>query len=125
MLPLEVEPVVTHTKDSNTEGIDELLDVVVEESVGDGGVVLDSFGASRAGVWIVWTDEAGKFWPLEVCCTMSEEDCGQAQCVHHGDESTSLLESALPCTTQTGGIVQDTVGEFLPFLTDHSSQLFN
>ena len=46
MLPLEAEPVVTGTKDSGVEGIDELDDAVVEEPVSDGGVLLDGFVAS-------------------------------------------------------------------------------
>ena len=45
------------TKNSNIKGIDELHDAVVEEPVSDGGVLLDSFIASRAGLWIIRTDE--------------------------------------------------------------------
>ena len=40
---------------------------------------------------------------------MSEEDCGETQCVNHGDESTALPEPILLRATQTGSIVQYTV----------------
>ena len=46
MLPLEMEAVVTGTKDSNIEGIKEFDDALVEEPVCDSEVLLDSFVAS-------------------------------------------------------------------------------
>ena len=85
MLPLKAEPVVAGTKDSGVESINELDNTVVEEPVSDGGVLLDCFVTRRAGVRILRTDEACQFWPLEVCCTVSEEYCGQTECVHHGN----------------------------------------
>ena len=72
MLPLEAERVVGGTKDSSVEGINELYDKFIAEPVSDGRVLLDCFVAGRAGVSIVRTDEAWKFWPLEVCCTHGE-----------------------------------------------------
>ena len=46
MLPLEAEPVVRGTKDSNIEGINEFYDALVEEPVSNGGVLLNGFVAS-------------------------------------------------------------------------------
>ena len=46
MLPLEAEPVVSGTKDSSVESIDEFDDTLVEEPVSDGGVLLDGFTTS-------------------------------------------------------------------------------
>ena len=48
MLPLKVEPVVRGTKDSTVEGINELLDALIKEPVGSGGVLSDCFVASNA-----------------------------------------------------------------------------
>ena len=48
MLPLKVEPVVSGTKDSTVEGINELLDALIKEPVGNGGVLSDCFVASNA-----------------------------------------------------------------------------
>ena len=69
MLPLKAEPVVTGTKDSNIEGID---DAVVEEPVSDSWVLLDSFVPNRFCQLEVCCDGAGKFCQLEVCCAVGE-----------------------------------------------------
>ena len=42
---------------------------------------------------------------------MSEEDGGQTQCVNHEEEATPLTLPVLLCATQTGGVVEHSVGE--------------
>ena len=41
-------------------------------------------------------DEACQLWPLQVSCTLGEEDGGKAQRVDHGDESVALFEPVQP-----------------------------
>ena len=55
MLPLKVEPVVSGSKDSDIDCIDEVLDVVIEAPISNGRVLLDCFAALRAGGRIIWT----------------------------------------------------------------------
>ena len=50
VLPLEPQPVVSSSKDSGVEGLEELHDSMVEEPVGEGWVVDDSLGAGSPGV---------------------------------------------------------------------------
>ena len=54
---------------------------------------------------------------------MSEEDGGKTQCVLHGGEVTPLMLPVLLGATQTGGIVEHSVGEGLPLSPHHVSQL--
>ena len=78
---------------------------------------MDCYVANRAGVNIVRTDEACKFKPLEVCCNVSEEDCGQTKHIHHGNEPTSVLEPVLPGSLQSDSVMQGVVGKcfYQPF----------
>ena len=89
---------------------------MVEEPVGEGWVVDDSLGAGCPGVG---ADELSQLWPLEVCCTVSEEDSGQTQSVHHGEEATPLTLPVLLGATQTGGEVEDSTGEGLSLSPHH------
>ena len=82
VLPLEPQPVVSSSKDSSVEGLEELHHSMVEEPVGEGDDDLSP------GVRVVRADESSQLWPLEVCCTVSEEDSGQTQSVDHGEEAT-------------------------------------
>ena len=67
-------------EDSRDDSGDQLVglldDSMVEEPVGEGWVVDDSLGAGCPGVRVVWADELSQLWPLEVCCTVGEEDGG-------------------------------------------------
>ena len=67
----------TQSKDSIVEDLHELHDSVVEEPVCEGWVLDDSLGSGSPGVRVVGADELSQLWPLEVCCTVSEEDCRQ------------------------------------------------
>ena len=58
VLPLKAEPEVSGTKNVNIESVDELLDAMMEEPVGNGGVLLQGLAAAGAGVGVIWTDEA-------------------------------------------------------------------
>ena len=51
----------------------------------DGRTSRKSLGlaAAGAGVRVIGADEACKLWPLEVGCTVCEEDGGQTNCVYH------------------------------------------
>ena len=49
VLPLEPQPVVSSSKDSSVEGLEELYDSMVEEPVGEGWVANDSLGAGSPG----------------------------------------------------------------------------
>ena len=82
MLPLKAQRVVTGTKYSYIEGID---DAVVEEPDSDSWILLDSFVVSTSGLRIIRTDETGKLWQLEVCRAVGEEESTKANCVHHGN----------------------------------------
>jgi len=64
-------------------------------------------------------------WPLEVGCTVSEEDGREAECVKHGNESTAVSEPILLGATETGSIVQHTIRESFPFTSDHVSKLIH
>ena len=68
----------------------------MEEPVGNRWVLLQGLAAVGAGVRVIGADEACKLWPLEVGCTVCEEDSGQTNCVYHGNEVAALLESVLP-----------------------------
>ena len=125
MLPLKPEPEVGGTKNTNIEGIDELLDAMMEEPVRDGGVLLQGLAAAGAGVGVIWADEACKLWPLEVSSAVGKKDGWQTECVHHSNEATMLLEPVLPCSTQTGSVVQYSVGEDFSVTTDHVSELLH
>ena len=54
---------------------------------------------------------------------MSEEDGGKTQCVLHGGEVTPLMLPVLLGATQTGGIVEHSIGEDLPLSSHHVPQL--
>ena len=116
-------PVVSSSKDSSVEGLEELHDSMVEEPVGEGWVVDDSLGAGCPGVRVVGADESSQLWPLKVCCTVSEEDGGQTQSVDHGEEATPLTLPVLLGATQTGGEVEDSTGEGLSLSPHHVPQL--
>ena len=90
VLPLKSQPVVSCSKDSYIESPEELHNSVVEEPVSKSWVLNDCLGSGSPGVRVVRTDEASQFWPLEVCSTVCEEDGGQTQCVHHGEQTTPL-----------------------------------
>ena len=62
-------------------------------------------------------DEACQLWPLQVSCTVGEEDGGKAKRVDYGDESVALFEPVLPGAAETGGVVQHAVGKGLSFPT--------
>ena len=64
-----------------------------------------------------------KLWLLEVCCTVGEEDCRQAQCVDHGEKTTPLMLPALVGATQTGRVVEHSTGEGLSLSPHHVLQL--
>ena len=59
VLPLEPQPVVSSSKDSSVEGLEELHDSMVEEPVGEGWVVDDSLGAGCPGVRVVGRASSG------------------------------------------------------------------
>ena len=48
---------------------------------------------------------------MEICCTMSEGDGGQTQCVNHGEEATLLTLPVPLGAMQSGGIVEHSVRE--------------
>ena len=50
---------------------------------------------SSSGVRVVRADKLCQLWPLEIRCTMSEEDGGQTQCANHGEEATPLMLSVV------------------------------
>ena len=68
----------------------------IDDAVGNRWVLLQGLTAAGAGVRVIGADEACKLWPLEVGCTVCEEDGGQTNCVYHGNEVAALLESVLP-----------------------------
>ena len=106
VLPLKPQPVVCCSKDSSVEDLDKLYNSVIKEPVCEGWVLDDCLGSGSPGVRVVRADESSQLWPLEVCCTVSEEDCWQTQCVDHGEQTTPLTFPILLGTTQTGGIVE-------------------
>ena len=75
------------------------------------------------GVKVIRADKSCQLWPLEICCTVGEEDGGQTQCVHHGEEVTPLKLPVLLGATQTGGIVEHSIGEGLSLSPYHVPQL--
>ena len=105
VLPLKPEPVVRGSKDSSVEDLHELHESVVEEPVCEGWVLDDCLGSGSPGVRVVGADELSQLWPQEVCCTVSEEDCRETQCVNHGEQTTPLTLTVLLGATQTGGVV--------------------
>ena len=123
VLPLKPEPVVRGSKDSSVEDLHKLHDSVVEEPVCKGWVLDGWVGSGSAGVRVVWADESSQLWPLEVCCTVSEEDCRQAQCVDHGKQTTPLTLPILLGAMQTGGVVEYSTGEGLSLSPHHVPQL--
>ena len=92
---------------------------MVEEPVREGWVVDDSLGAGCPGVRVIGADESNQLCPLEVCCTVGEEDGGQTQSVDHGEEATPLMLPVLLGATQTGGEVEDSTGEGLSLSPHH------
>ena len=125
VLPLKAQPVVSSTQDTSVESINELVDAMVEEPVSDGRVLYDCCGAGRTGGGVMKADEAGQLRPLEVGSTVSEEHSGQTKGVHHGYEPTALSEPVLPCATQTGCVMENTIGEHFPHTTNHVTELIN
>ena len=123
VLPLELQPVVSSSKDSSVEGLEDLHDSMVEEPVGEGWLVDDSLGAGCPGVRVVRAYESSQLWPLEICCTVGEEDSGQTQSVHHGEEATRLTLPVRPGANQTGVEVEDSTGEGLSLSPHHVPQL--
>ena len=123
MLPLKPEPVVRCSKDSSVEDLHKLHDSVVEEPVCEGWVLDDCLGSGSPGVRVVRVDESSQLWPLEVCCTVSEEDCRETQCVDHGEQTTPLTLPLLLGATQTGGVVEYSTGEGLSLSPHHVPQL--
>ena len=97
----------------------------MEEPVSNGGVVLEGLDAAGAGVGVVRADEACKLWPLEICCAVSKEDGRQTKCVDHSNEAAALPEPVVSCSTQTGSVVQHSVGGDFPFTSDHVSKLLD
>ena len=67
--------------------------------------------------------ESSQLWPLQICCTVGEEDSGQTQSVHHGEEATPLTLPVRPGATQTGVEVEDSTGEGLSLSPHHVPQL--
>ena len=61
------------------------------------------------------------FTPENLQC-VHEKNCGQAQCVYHGDQPASLLEPVLISSMQAAGIVQDTFAEDFSLSTNHVPQ---
>ena len=119
VLPLKPQPVVSGSKDSNVVGFDKLHYSRIEEPVCDSLVLDDCLGTSSPGVRVVRADESCQLRPLEVCCTVSEEDGRQTQCVDHGEQTTPLTLPVLPAATQTGSIVEHSTGECLPTPPHH------
>ena len=117
VLPLEPQPVVS------VEGLGKLHDSMLDEPVGEGWVVNHSLGADCPGVRVVRADESSQLWPLEVCCTVSEEDIGQTQSVNHEEKATPLTLPVLLGATQAGGKVEDSTGEGLSLSPHHVPQL--
>lgn len=72
VLPLKVHPVVCDTKNTDTESINELLNVVVEEAVCNGWVLDHCSAAAGTGIRIIRADEARQPWPLEISCTVKK-----------------------------------------------------
>lgn len=99
-------PEISGTKNTNIESVDELLDAMMEEPVGNGRVLLEGLHAAGAGDRVIRADEACKLLPLEISCTVSKEDGRQTKCVDHSNEVATLLEPILPCSTQTESILQ-------------------
>ena len=114
MLSLKQEPVVRGSKDSIVEDLHELHDSVVEESV------------CKGWLWQSWSQgcRGRQVEPaLEVCCTVSEEDCRQIQCVDHGVQTTPLTLPVLLVATQTGGVMEYSTGEGLSLSPHNVPQL--
>ena len=99
VLPLKPEPVVSGSKDSNVVGFDKLHYSMIEEPVFDSWVLNDCLGTSRSGVGVVSADESCQLRPLEVCCTVCEEDGRQIQCIDHGEHLTAFKLPVLPGAT--------------------------
>lgn len=87
VLPLKSQPVVSG-KNSNV-GLDKLHDRVVEEPVW----VLNDMVSP--GFKVVRLDELSQLWPLEVWCTVGEEDGTHTKCVTHKEQTTLLMLSLL------------------------------
>ena len=96
VLALKPEPVVSGSKHFEVEHFDKLHDPMVEEPVCKGWVLDDCLGTGCPGVRVVRTDESSQFWPLEICCTVCEEDSRQTQSAHHGEQTTPLTLPVLP-----------------------------
>ena len=70
VLPLITHPVVSSTKYTDIESINEFLDAMMEEPVSDGWVLHQCSVPAGAGVGVIGADQACKLWPLEVSCTV-------------------------------------------------------
>ena len=77
VLPLKAQPVVSSSKHTSVEDIDELVDAMMEEPVSNGRVLYECCAAGRTGGGVMRADEAGQLRPLEVSSTVSEEHSGQ------------------------------------------------
>ena len=96
VLPLKPEPVVSGSKDSNVVGFDKLHYSMIAEPVCDSWVLDDCLGTSSSGVRVIRADESCQLRPLEVCCTVCEDDGSQTQCIDHGAQPTALTLPVLP-----------------------------
>ena len=83
---------------------------------------MTALGVGSPGVRVVGADESSQLWPLEVCCSVGEEDSGQTQSVDHGEEATPLTLPVLLGATHTGGEVEDSTGEGLSLSPHHVPQ---
>ena len=97
VLPLKPQPVVCGSKDSSVEDLGELNVSVIEEPVCEGWILDDCLCSGSPAVRVVGADEFSQLWPRDICCTVSEEDCRQTQCVNHGEQATPLTLSVLWC----------------------------
>ena len=79
MLPLKPQPLVSGSKDSSVESLGELNDCMVEEPACKGQVFNNCLGMGRPGIKVIRTDKLSQLRPLEVCCTVGEENGGQYQ----------------------------------------------
>ena len=95
----------------------------IEEPVCKGWVLNDCLGMGSSGVKVIRADKLCQLWPLEMCCTVGEEEGWQTQCVHHGEEVTPLMLPVLLGAMQIGGIVEHSIGEGLPLSSHHVPQL--
>ena len=106
---VKTQPVVSSSKNTDIERVNEFLNPVVKEPVRDSWILLECSIAATARLWIIRRNETGKFWPLEISGTVGKEYGGQAKCIHHSYETTPLSKPVLLRSTQTGSIMKDSV----------------